>query len=265
MTESEWLASGESKPLLEFLMARTSERKLRLFAVDCCRRVKYLLKGSHLKRSRKAIGVVERHVEGLATFEEVRAALDEVLGDCLDASHSIVHAGEANFYAAEYATNAVAYLNGFRIIGTATCTSCALAYDALARDSDPVLARIAAEYAGRGRQAGEAQFAAEEAEVRALPRYVRALVGEQTNQAQLLRDIIGNPFRVAAFSSNWRTGTTVLLARQMHESRDYSAMPVLADALQDCGCDNCDMLDHCRGPGPHVRGCWVVDLVLGKE
>jgi hypothetical protein len=51
----------------------------------------------------------------------------------------------------------------------------------------------------------------------------------------------------------------------MYEARDFSAMPILADALQDAGCDNDDILDHCRGPGPHVRGCWVVDLVLGEE
>jgi hypothetical protein len=51
----------------------------------------------------------------------------------------------------------------------------------------------------------------------------------------------------------------------MCESRDFGAMPILADALHDAGCDNADILDHCRGPGPHVRGCWVVDLVLGKE
>ena len=57
----------------------------------------------------------------------------------------------------------------------------------------------------------------------------------------------------------------VSLARQMYDFRDFSAMPRLADALQDAGCDNADILDHCRGPGPHVRGCWVVDLVLGNE
>jgi hypothetical protein len=51
----------------------------------------------------------------------------------------------------------------------------------------------------------------------------------------------------------------------MYDSRDFGAMPILADALQDAGCDNEDILDHCRGPGPHVCGCWVVDLVLGKE
>jgi hypothetical protein len=66
-------------------------------------------------------------------------------------------------------------------------------------------------------------------------------------------------------NAEWRTDTAVTLARQMYESRDFSAMPILADALQDAGCDNEDVLSHCRGPGPHVRGCWVVDLVLGKE
>ncbi|MDY3557619.1 hypothetical protein R5W23_000146 [Gemmata sp. JC673] len=63
----------------------------------------------------------------------------------------------------------------------------------------------------------------------------------------------------------WRTETVLALAREMYESRDFSAMPILADALQDAGCNNEDVLNHCRGPGPHVRGCWVVDLLLGKE
>ncbi|QEG26212.1 hypothetical protein GobsT_09510 [Gemmata obscuriglobus] len=64
----------------------------------------------------------------------------------------------------------------------------------------------------------------------------------------------------------YRTDTVLALAAQMYESRDFSAMPILADALQDAGCDNADVLDHCRDPeGAHARGCWVVDLVLGKE
>ncbi len=84
-------------------------------------------------------------------------------------------------------------------------------------------------------------------------------------QAKAVRCIFGNPFRPAAFSAEWRTDTAVSLARQMYESRDFSAMPILADALQDAGCDNADILNHCREPnGVHVRGCWVVDLVLGK-
>jgi hypothetical protein len=83
--------------------------------------------------------------------------------------------------------------------------------------------------------------------------------------ANLVRDLIGNPFRPVAFSPAWRTDTALALARQMYDSRDFGAMSILADALQDAGCDNEDALGHCRGPGPHVRGCWVVDLVLGKE
>jgi hypothetical protein len=83
-------------------------------------------------------------------------------------------------------------------------------------------------------------------------------------QTQRLRDIFGNPFRPVTFDPSWQTSTVVALAKQMYESRDFSPMPILADALQDAGCDHADILDHCRGPGPHVRGCWVVDLVLGK-
>jgi hypothetical protein len=88
---------------------------------------------------------------------------------------------------------------------------------------------------------------------------------EQVRQSELLRDVFGNPFQPVEFSASWRTDTAVSLARQMYAVRDFSAMPILADALQDAGCDNDDVLNHCRGEGPHVRGCWVVDGVLGKE
>jgi hypothetical protein len=81
----------------------------------------------------------------------------------------------------------------------------------------------------------------------------------------LLRDIFGNPFRPVAIDPAWLTSTVLALARQMYDSRDFSAMPILADALQDAGCDSADLLDHCRSDGPHVRGCWVVDLVLGRS
>jgi hypothetical protein len=89
-------------------------------------------------------------------------------------------------------------------------------------------------------------------------------VQEETRQCDLVRDIFGNPFRTLAFSPSWRTDTAIALARQMYDSREFGAMPILADALQDAGCDNTDILAHCRD-ATHVRGCWVVDLVLGKE
>jgi hypothetical protein len=55
------------------------------------------------------------------------------------------------------------------------------------------------------------------------------------------------------------------MARKMYDSRDFSDMPVLADALEEAGCQDADILVHLRGPEPHVRGCWVVDLLLGKH
>jgi hypothetical protein len=89
---------------------------------------------------------------------------------------------------------------------------------------------------------------------------------ERSVQHSLLDDIFGNPFRPVAFSPEWRTDTAVALARQMYDSREFGAMPILADALQDAGCDNEDILAHCRdGNLVHVRGCWVVDHVLGKQ
>jgi hypothetical protein len=87
---------------------------------------------------------------------------------------------------------------------------------------------------------------------------------EYAAQADLLRDIFGNPFRSIAFAPEWRTDTAGSLARTMYDSRDFGAMPILADALQDAGCDSEEILSHCRDPKQvHVRGCWVVDLVLG--
>jgi hypothetical protein len=80
----------------------------------------------------------------------------------------------------------------------------------------------------------------------------------------IFRDIFGNPFRPVAFSPEWRTTTAVAIAQGMYDSRDFGPMPLLADALQDAGCEAPEIIDHCRGPGPHVRGCWVVDGVLGK-
>jgi hypothetical protein len=104
-------------------------------------------------------------------------------------------------------------------------------------------------------------------------------------QADFLRDIFGNPLRpmdtgwyrtavypggahrinVPAANPSWQTRTVTSLARLAYDGQDFSLLPVLADALEDAGCENAFVLDHCRSQGPHVRGCWVVDLVLGKD
>ncbi len=92
-----------------------------------------------------------------------------------------------------------------------------------------------------------------------------ALDAESSMQCQILRDIFGNPFRPVALDPRWLTSTVIDLARTIYEERVWERMPILADALMDAGCDSEEILNHCRGPGPHVRGCWVVDLLLQKE
>ena len=88
---------------------------------------------------------------------------------------------------------------------------------------------------------------------------------EGGKQAALLREIFGNPFRPIAPDPAWLTSNVVELARAIYDERAFDRLPILADALMDEGCDSEAILSHCRSPGPHVRGCWVVDLLLGKE
>jgi hypothetical protein len=84
-------------------------------------------------------------------------------------------------------------------------------------------------------------------------------------QSCFLRDIFGNPFHAVAINPSWLTSTVLTLAEGIYDERAFDRLPILADALQDAGCENADILNHCRSAGPHVRGCWVVDLLLGKE
>jgi hypothetical protein len=89
-------------------------------------------------------------------------------------------------------------------------------------------------------------------------------VAEGAIQADLLRCVFGNPFRPVSFDPAWRTEAVVGLARGMDDAHDFAALPVLADALEDAGCADAGLLAHARGPGPHARGCHVIDHVLGR-
>jgi hypothetical protein len=83
----------------------------------------------------------------------------------------------------------------------------------------------------------------------------------------LVRCVFGNPFRSPKLDRGWLTwhgGLLVSMARRMYDGRDFAAMPVLADALEEAGCTDPDMLSHCRSGGGHVRGCWLIDLLLDK-
>jgi hypothetical protein len=84
----------------------------------------------------------------------------------------------------------------------------------------------------------------------------------------LVRDIFGNPVRPLPSLDHslltWNAGTVPKLAQAIYEERRFADLPILADALEEAGSTNADILDHCRQPGEHIRGCWLVDLLLGK-
>jgi hypothetical protein len=99
---------------------------------------------------------------------------------------------------------------------------------------------------------------------RSRKQYGAAYRAQKKAETHLLRCVFGNPFRPVALDPAWRTEAVVALATGIYEERAFERLPVLADALDDAGCANPDALAHCRGDGPHARGCWVVDLLLGK-
>ena len=252
MTEADWLACDHPQRMLEFVRGRVSERKLRLFACACCRRAWHLLAD---ERSRQAVEFAERLGEWpdrpvddewrAIRYEAGRAACelsfrDPRTGGDVPTSPSDPRSWEVWVYirAAKAADLAISEGAGSAAVKAPEWAATAMGIER----SGPV-------GPGRTEPGGIEPF----------------LQAERGQQAGSFRDIFGNPFRPVTFCPEWRTETAVSLARTMYDARDFSAMPILADALQDAGCDNEEILNHCRGPGPHVRGCWVCDLVLGKE
>ncbi len=240
MTEAEWLACKDPSPMLEFVHRKVSERKLRLFSCGCCRRIWSLLTDN---RSRSAVELAERLSDEPLDAHQLQNAEKEAR-----------EAHQECDMAASAASDTLSNPDQAAFDGS-IAAACAVRL--------PV-------WRGRDYACEVKEFAAMSPEDRNAvlwsPEPKAARLVELESQAFLLRDIFGNPFRPVIFSPEWRTSTALSLAKQMYDSRDFSAMPILADALQDAGCDNDDILNHCRDANQvHVRGCWVVDLVLGKE
>src|SRR5262245_43074535 len=216
MTEAEWQTCDDPQEMLDLLLDKGRERKLRLFACACHRDALrfWLQTEANFTTFVDWVRATERYADELAAFAEWKVACTRL---------------QATGYSSK--DLAVRY------------------EDARAQTVDA--ADFSAEYAGwhGGADYAESQHA-----------------DQFRREALFLRDIFGNPFRPVTFSPEWRTNTALALARQMYESRDFSVMPILADALQDAGCDNEDILSHCRDiKHPHVPACRVVDLVLDKK
>jgi hypothetical protein len=230
MTEAEWLACTDPRKMLEFLWDKASERKLRLFAVACCRRIWHLLID---KRSREAVKVAERYAEGGATDEELETA--SVAADTVWEVDRKRAAKEGKWDRRSrlpyYGASAAAY-NVAIPLGWWGAAPAFVAPDEIARETVP--------------DSG----------------------AEGAAQCVLVWDIFGNPFRPVVLKPSWlawNDGIVVKLTQAIYDERAFDRLPILADALEEAGCTNPDMLNHCRQPGEHVRGCWVVDAILGKK
>ena len=242
MTGAEWLTCADPEKMLVVPPVR-SPRKLRLFAVACCARIDRRITDP---RSRAAVDFLARCAELPVNRQKGRGKVFAAAEDIGDVLFEERHRYKDHRYSACIARASAADAAAYALVADPRqAARDAAAFAALAAGWQSM-------YAARRRGRGKLPSTAKTPELAA--------------QADLAREIFGNPFHPVAFSPEWRTDTAVSLARQMYESREFGAMPILADALQDAGCDSAGVLDHCRdASATHVRGCWVVDLVLGKE
>lgn len=232
MTESQWLASTQRTPMLAFLRAKTSKRKMRLFAAACCRRILPLQIDEN---NGLAIAIAERYADGRCSDEELAAAHKAARFRSKLAWRIADKAKVKKRLILPHITDAICI-----------CVS-----------SDVKLnADLVADYATRA-VASDQSYDAES--------FYKQSEAEAVCQIAILRDIFGNPYRPATFKARWLSSQVVGLARTIYDTRSFERMPALGEALMDAGCNNEDVLDHCRAPGPHVLGCWVVDLILGKQ
>ena len=222
MDDARWVGCTNPWSMLDYLRGRASDRKLRLFAVACCRCAWGVLPDNRL---REAVLLVERLADGVASkknLKPARALADEV--------------------------------NRARGSGPVGWREAALMV-AAAADTPPRSAARRAAVLLLSLLKKTAQKADPSA-------------GSETPRpplCDLLRCLFGNPPRNVPVDPAWLTPTVRSLALAIYKSRSFDGLPILGDALEEAGCADDGMLDHLRGPGPHTRGCWAVDVLLAKS
>jgi hypothetical protein len=202
--------------MVNFVQENASDRKLRLFAVACCRINEHLLPNNNLRDS---IGVIEDYADGLANnkdLQKVYTYADRLTSSLKD-------------FLAVFSTRSVA-----------------------------VAASMTSNFAFQARELSDMLYS-------------------QTKPWQhptawdlhipLLHEIFGNPFQTAQtrFKLKSESRTVVKLAKKLYDKKEFEQMPLLAEALEKAGCSDHDLVSHCRAKVVHVRGCWALDLILGKE
>jgi hypothetical protein len=229
VTEAEWLAATDPAPMLEFLKGTVSDRKLRLLTVGTCQQIWHIVP----KRCRIACGALELYADGLIStgkYQEAWSEADVESRMCAqDPPNATTYAAESVMISSPPTTSSVEYA----LSTVALAFGCDVAESVIEQDYDSV---------------------AESNRLRAA-----------SENARLVRCVFANPFRPVAVDPCWLTSDVVALATSIYEEKAFDRVPILADALQDAGCDKEEVLNHCRNENVHVRGCWVVDLLFGKE
>jgi hypothetical protein len=239
MTESEWLTATSPNALIDFLRdsGRLSPRQTRLFCVAVVRRVWPLLID---QRSRRAVELAERDPSRPLCEWTLMEGLVPTGGFTREAEQAAIDLTPTGDWV------------GWDVRRAAQAAAEALAGQPRATAGD---AAAAIAMTGRERMSGTAWY------------------WEREHQCRLLRDLVPNPFRVLpATTRSWLTPAVVKLAQRAYEDRllpegtfDLTRLRKLAQALVDAGCENGELVGHLRAAGPHVRGCWAVDLILGKS
>jgi hypothetical protein len=246
MTEQEWLSTrevGDMESLL-FDTNRFSKRKMRLVSLEACKHILHLLPDANC----------------ISVFEWAAQYSDGLVGEqgfLALSRHFATATGERDSAATEAAIRAVLALGPAEAPDAAT---------AQVVDAKGIEAMVRAGCISPTLTSTEVSQVIQDARGSPVHEvFTRACEAEELAIANVVREIFGNPFRPVTIEPAWQTATVVSIGQAMYDERAFDRMAILADALEDAGCIDAELLAHCRGPGPHVRGCWVLDLLLGKE
>jgi hypothetical protein len=255
MTEAEWLACSAPEKALKYLESRGifSDRKLRLFACACCARIAGgfadPLFGSEL---RKYFEVAQGFADATHSLAELKQAHSE-LEELIEMPDGLV----------PYEPDEDGYVPEGEVLAEGLGVVAKGLAEALRESTwEPGESTMAFFYTSQA-----AWYAATVEAYRLADDDASAKVEREENAVlmKFLLEIFGNPFRPVRFDPSWRTTNVVALAQAAYDDRAFDRLPILADALEDAGCTDAEILNHCRQSAEHVRGCWVVDLLISKE
>ncbi len=225
MTEVEWLHGVKMTPLMNWLRRRGTQRQFYLAGCAAVRAIEDQLPDP---KYAELIVLVEQYADGHLAREDLRCAHHTLEAEAFAEYLTLQNQGKSSRW--------------------------------LSRRTGPMFAAVHAAMPDGGWEAGFSAMAA------ATSAGKRAVIWQE--QCAILRDIFGNPFQpVPSVDPSWLTwheGTVPRIAQAIYEQRAFDRLPILADALQEADCQNAVLLDHCRLPGRHVLGCWLLDLLLSK-